>query len=620
MSNYDLKIGGVSVGCLYESISITETTNGRNKMSATVFVSGSVYRPGTWQTAEVFEDGTLIFSGAIETPTEEGFGNIGWSLIQTRIEAIDHNELPDRRIISIVFPIGRTMKQCMQDLIPYLTGYGVSLDPAQIDGSALTTEARYDDQPVTDILNDLSALFTSISGVQCVWEVTYTLLLRMFTPSTHAAPYDVGEGDGTAIGDMIVRPSLSNFGNYVILRFSSAALKAYAFLAPGANVVDADTVTIGSQTYTFQSSFVDASGNVAIGTTLDHSLDNLVAAIMHGAGAGTVYGAATPIHSSVEAYIYRSGQIAARALTAGASGNSIAVATHGSIAPSWFGEGAIPVITLQLGADQSLSSRVFASDAASIVARGRRDRLVDRPDIFDPAIAQILCNDALSKFLLEIQEITYVTYEKGAHPGMVQDITAPSRNVTGNCLITDVKLAMEQGDLDLRRTVTAFGSTTLPIRWQDLAASGLFGQGGGGSFGGGGGSSVTLVTATGRTLYPLGGVRSEFQRSPIAYPSVSSWVSATGVRVQIDSAARGTVNATVVLSARVLQAGYGVWFRLRDVMNNVTAGVNSGAVSTTTLSLLSFPVILTVGVAHYELQMAVTQAGKDANVVGAYLE
>lgn len=62
------------------------------------------------------------------------------------------------------------------------------------------------------------------------------------------------------------------------------------------NASDTETVTIGAKTYTFQASLTNVDGNVLIGATASDSIDNLIAAINLGSGAGTLYATATTAH------------------------------------------------------------------------------------------------------------------------------------------------------------------------------------------------------------------------------------------------------------------------------------------------------------------------------------
>lgn len=69
----------------------------------------------------------------------------------------------------------------------------------------------------------------------------------------------------------------------------------------GVALTNGDTITIGGQTYTFQTSLVDAANNILIGASASVSLDNLKSAINGSAGGGTTYGTATVANASVTA-------------------------------------------------------------------------------------------------------------------------------------------------------------------------------------------------------------------------------------------------------------------------------------------------------------------------------
>jgi hypothetical protein len=133
-----------------------------------------------------------------------------------------------------------------------------------------------------------------------------------------------------------------------------AGARSHAFLSPvGApNFTAGDTITIGASTYTFRAALVgDVAGEVLIGATVNDSIANLDAAINH-AGGGN-YAPSTPVNASVDSYMRYPDQLAVNALAVGVAGNSIGVASsHGAIA-FWYGEGGIPLSTLQLGADPS---------------------------------------------------------------------------------------------------------------------------------------------------------------------------------------------------------------------------------------------------------------------------
>jgi hypothetical protein len=85
-----------------------------------------------------------------------------------------------------------------------------------------------------------------------------------------------------------------------------------------------ETVVLGATTYTFKTALSPAANEVLSGADADESLENLVAAITAGAGSGTLYGGGTTANASATAEKLPDEQILARALSAGAAGNTIA--------------------------------------------------------------------------------------------------------------------------------------------------------------------------------------------------------------------------------------------------------------------------------------------------------
>jgi hypothetical protein len=129
--------------------------------------------------------------------------------------------------------------------------------------------------------------------------------------------------------------------------------RSHAFLGPtgAGNFADGETVTLGSSTYTMRTALVgDVAGEVLIGGDINASLANLAAAIV-GAGGG-VYAPSTPVNADADGYMRNPDQLAVNALAIGVAGDAIGVSTS-SGAAFWYGEGTIPLSTLQLGSDPS---------------------------------------------------------------------------------------------------------------------------------------------------------------------------------------------------------------------------------------------------------------------------
>jgi len=482
MATYAVTIGGVSK-TFKGGITITETANGRNKLSAAVYSAAGSYRPAVGDEVIVTEDGTRIFGGNIDTPGETGAGGLGITPIVTNISAVDFNALADRRFIAETIAAG-TLKAALIRITTYLSSYGVTLDAAQVNGPTLAA-IPFDYVTITTALNQLSAL----TDGAYIWEIDYTKTLRMVLASGTAAPFNIVDGDRHAIGDITVEPSSGFYANRVIVRFSAAARTAYAFLAATGTFANGEQVTVGGQTYTLQTVLVNTADNVLIGADQEATLNNLVAAITAGAGAGSVYGTGTAANASATAYMVSAHLMKALALTAGSGGNSTAV--HETCAnASWITEGGGTVSTFQLGADSAVTNTVQSDDLTEQGLLGLWEQIISEPTITDTTIAQALADSYLAKAIAKPKRVRYRTHQTGIHPGMTQTITIATRNLTGTYIVTDVTIRSLVGTYVVREVI-AVGGSNLPARWQDDARRLFAGTGGGSS---GGGASITVVT------------------------------------------------------------------------------------------------------------------------------
>lgn len=91
--------------------------------------------------------------------------------------------------------------------------------------------------------------------------------------------------------DIWVAPTTARV--HAIVSTDANDVTAAATLTMALNAADTETVTIGAKVYTFQTVLTDVDGNVLIGATASDSIDNLIAAINLGAGAGTLYATST---------------------------------------------------------------------------------------------------------------------------------------------------------------------------------------------------------------------------------------------------------------------------------------------------------------------------------------
>lgn len=141
------------------------------------------------------------------------------------------------------------------------------------------------------------------SAITCVADVAGSLGGKYFVIYDLAGPVwvwlDTGNGDGVAATGLLT----SN----------------------GVNVANGETVTIGSKTFTFQTTLTDVDGNVLIGVDSVESLTNLFNAINGSGGTiGTDYAASTVAHTQVTATNDTATTVELEAIVVGTAANSYA--------------------------------------------------------------------------------------------------------------------------------------------------------------------------------------------------------------------------------------------------------------------------------------------------------
>ncbi len=138
-----------------------------------------------------------------------------------------------------------------------------------------------------------------------------------------------GKGSDALVASAIVRATkyMDSRFQFIGVKLVTTNVQATSALNATANFNDTETVTIGAKTYTFQMTLTNADGHVHIGLTRDLSVVNLVNAINASGGGvpGTDYALASVPDFSVTASAPSPGSMMVLAITAGISGNSIAV-------------------------------------------------------------------------------------------------------------------------------------------------------------------------------------------------------------------------------------------------------------------------------------------------------
>lgn len=139
---------------------------------------------------------------------------------------------------------------------------------------------------------------------------------------------DVLAGRGYLVGATPANPLGVRGLENVIVSDGPAGTQASGTITFAGNPTAADTVTLGTTTYTLVSALTGAN-DVLIGATAADTAANLAAAINAGPGVGTVYGAGTVMNPDASATV-ATATVTAKARTAGTAGNSIALTKAGT--------------------------------------------------------------------------------------------------------------------------------------------------------------------------------------------------------------------------------------------------------------------------------------------------
>lgn len=115
-----------------------------------------------------------------------------------------------------------------------------------------------------------------------------------------------------------------------ILRSAEGEIAAQGSVSFSGNPADGDSVTVGETTYTFKTEMA-AANDIKLGSSQSDSISTLVK-VVNGTGAsGTDYYAGTTTPNASASAVSSGSEVTVSAKTAGAAGNSVALAAKGSV-------------------------------------------------------------------------------------------------------------------------------------------------------------------------------------------------------------------------------------------------------------------------------------------------
>lgn len=416
----EFTIDGIARDIL-QNWSISEQLNERGTMRFGVKSMDATYRPGLREEVDFTWGGRHYFAGHIHHTDEGGLGGYGVVPIVTDCGATDYNALPDRRKRALTLAAG-TLKSMLQDVKELLEVYGVTLDPAQVDGPTIADDLVFTLGPLTQVLDKLSL----VTGY--AWNISYDKVLSMFAPGTENAPFDIEDGDSRVIGDVRVAPTSVDYGNHITVKYTEPAVAAYVYYVIEGLPSEDEWLKLAGQTYTFKAA-PSGPNEIQIEATIADQRDAIITAI-------------DPLDEII-ATVQAADALRVTAAEVGASGNSINVETNAAAA-HWGVEG-VPIAShLYNGADAALTGTVIAQDIPAQDGGANLFELVfEEPTAESEATAQALADGWLVRSLVQPREIRYRTRLHGLHPGMKQHIEVPGRNVDADCLITAVDISPE---------------------------------------------------------------------------------------------------------------------------------------------------------------------------------
>lgn len=140
----------------------------------------------------------------------------------------------------------------------------------------------------------------------------------MFTLQTNKESGLRGGARGVSVPDLI--PIMAR--NNVSSRYPK--VKAQGKLTLSVNPADGDTITVGTKTYTLQTTLTNVDGNIKIGGTVSDTQSNIVAAINLAGQPGTQYALATRVNEVITIADFSANEAIITSVIAGTTGNSIA--------------------------------------------------------------------------------------------------------------------------------------------------------------------------------------------------------------------------------------------------------------------------------------------------------
>lgn len=415
---WSISIGGVIKPIQLQSLNVSQIANGVGPARFRVYSADGSDRAVLDAEVLIVEDSVRIYGGVVSKVRELGVVQGYRPGIITEIDTVDFNTYVDRRTISMAIP-GGSLLSILQVLEPVFTPFGVTLDAGQVTGPTLP-DLAYTIRTGREVLDDIAKL-TAAAGEPFTWAIDAFKHLRMFQPSTVAAPFDLtGYPIREVIGDIVVEAA----------RDSSYANRITVYIPPilETNRIETFIANGTADAFVLQYTLVGWFPRGVIGVDAGNETVSPV-----GQGGQWEFDTTTNTLTRV-------------------------------IGPPTAGA----VITAQF--DGTYTVLVDASDAGEIAAVGPWEKVYTLDALPTGTTAQDLADAYLAKAVHVTQTVRYTTRHAGLRPGMSQAVVVPLRNINATAVVTDVVIR-DDGTPLLRREVIAVidaSQTNLDRGWRTV--------------------------------------------------------------------------------------------------------------------------------------------------------
>lgn len=202
-------------------------------------------------------------------------------------------------------------------------GGTLTMSGVGIDGETATINGRvYELDADSSITGDVTVDISGGTKVQSTGTLTLT--------------GTVADGETITVGTEVYEIDTDGVvsGSNIAVDVSSFATASQGTLTLGGSAPsNNETITVGTQTYTWKTTLTGAADEIKIGSTVDDCIDNFVYAVNAGIGAGTLYGTGTVANADATAEKSSGTEAVLTAIIPGVAGDSIATTeTMGDLA------------------------------------------------------------------------------------------------------------------------------------------------------------------------------------------------------------------------------------------------------------------------------------------------